>query len=77
MNKIYKASKGQFEKDMRSFNENEIQQEEDMIERSMNQGHPSPTPVTPKESNSSPEQPFINYNNTLKLNAFHSLPTNL
>jgi len=55
---------------MKSFNDHEIQQEEEMIERSMNQG---PVAETPKESNNQePNQPFLNYNASLKLNTFHS-----
>jgi hypothetical protein len=71
MNKMYKMNKDQFHKDMKSFNDNDIQQEEEMIERSMNQG---PVAITPKVAYNQVdnEQPFINYNSTLKINTFHS-----
>ena len=36
MNKMYKLNKEQFLTDMKSFNDNEIQQEEELIEKSMN-----------------------------------------
>ena len=53
MNKVYKLNKEQFLNDMNSFNENEIQQEEEMIEKSMNQG---PVAITPRVADSKEQE---------------------
>ena len=38
VNETYQNSKKQFESDMKSFNEKDIQQEEELIEKSINEG---------------------------------------
>jgi len=50
VNITYKQNKSQFEEDMRSFNDTDIQEEEEIIEKSINDG------VIPAKKTAEPEQ---------------------
>lgn len=80
VNETYQNSKKQFESDMKSFNEKDIQQEEELIEKSINEGSYYPlhkeahTPAHPPDDSDDLEDkhPLFNNQNNHEINPINS-----